>query len=133
MPLLSDEARNLALDSCYGDDRGPGWPGTVVARLFTDDPRDGGLELPAGGGYAAVTVPNTSVVFPAAVGGVKTVEVDFGTTTGAWADVATWAVLCHPTTGAWLDGVGLAEDVNVTAAGFGVAVVLEITYDEQTV
>lgn len=134
MPLLSTWSRNAALDACYGSQRAPGWPSTVVVRLFTDDPREGGTELPATGGYAAVTVANTDAVFPPAAGGLKTTElIDFGDSSAAWGAVATWAVLEHPTNGNRLDGVELNEDVNVTAAGFGVRVALEIRYDEETV
>lgn len=133
MPLVSATGRNMALDACYGDRRAAHWPATVRVHLFTGDPREGGTELPVAGGYAAVTVNNTSVVFPDASGGVKTTTpIDFGTSTGAYGAVATWAVLTHPGTGVRLDAVELAEDVNVTAAGFGVRVVLDIAYDELT-
>ncbi len=133
MPLMSTCAKNAALDACYGSARAAAWPATVRARLFTDDPRTAGVELPATGGYAAVTVNNTDAVFPPASGGLKTSEpIDFGSSTAAWGDVATWLVLEHPTSGNQLDAVELTEDVNVTAAGFGVRIIVEITHDEET-
>jgi hypothetical protein len=133
MPLLSTWARNADLDANYGDKRAAHWPATIRVRLFDGDPREGGAELPATGGYAAVTVNNASAVFPDASGGVKTTTpISFGTSTAAWGAVATWAVLENPTNGNRLDGVALAEDVNVTAAGYGVRVILEITHDDLT-
>jgi hypothetical protein len=134
MPLGSVWARNAALDACYGSSRAAAWPATVRVRLFDDDPRAAGAELPATGGYAAVTVNNTDAVFPPASGGIKSsVPIDFGSSTGAWGQVARWAVLEHPTNGNRLDMVELNEDVNVTAAGFGVKVTIDITHDEETV
>lgn len=133
MPLLSTWSRNADLDANYGSSRAAAWPATVVARLFTGDPREGGTELPSIGGYAAVTVDNTDAVFPPATGGVKTSEpIDFGTSTGPWGGVATWVVLEHPTSGNRLDGVALNEDINVTDAGFGVKVTIDITHDDLT-
>jgi hypothetical protein len=105
----------------------------VLVRLFTDDPRTDGVELPATGGYAAVTVDNTDANFPPATGGIKSSEpIDFGTSTAAWGQVARWAVLEHPTNGNRLDMVELNEDVNVTAAGFGVTVTIDIQHDDLT-
>lgn len=132
MPLLSTWSRNASLDACYGSNRAPSWPATVLVRLFSDDPRGDGEELPAAGGYAPVTVDNTDAVFPLATGGVKSPRIDFGISTGAWGDVARWAVLENPDNGSWLDGVELNEDVNVTEAGFGVKVTLDITHDDLT-
>lgn len=131
MPLLSVWAKNADLDANYGSGRAAVWPATVLVRLFDGDPREVGAELPATGGYAAVTVNNTDVVFPPSSGGIKTTApIDFGTSTAAWGAVATWAVLEHPTNGNQLDAVALAEDVNVTAAGFGVQVVIELSHDD---
>jgi hypothetical protein len=41
-------------------------------------------------------------------------------------------VLEHPTNGNRLDMVELNEDVNVTAAGFGVTVTIDIQHDDLT-
>ena len=132
MPLLSTWSRNASLDACYGSQHAANWPASVRVRLFTFDPREGGVELPTAGGYAAVTLTNNDANVPPASGGEKTVVADFGTSTAAWGDVATWAVLSNPDNNQRLDGVALSEDVNVTAAGFGVPVTIVLRYDEET-
>jgi hypothetical protein len=75
-------ARDAVLDACYGDNHGPGMPGTWYVALLT-----GGVELTAGtGGYARAPVSNDSTHWPDAAAGIKSngLLIAWPATTGAW-------------------------------------------------
>lgn len=90
MPLGDVSYVNAALDAVVGS-----WPSSgATYRLFSDDPAQEAVptdvELAATGGYAPVTFSPSG--WASASGGAKTTSsaVSFGTSTGAYSDVATY-------------------------------------------
>jgi hypothetical protein len=129
MPLVSDDGENAALAACYGDGHAANWPASFSLSLFDGDPRSGGVELAASGGYAAVAVANNSTNFPAPVSGeIVTPSFSFPTSTGAWSGEATWWVLRDGAT--LLEGGELDDPVDVTTSGTTVQVSLSIFHDD---
>lgn len=129
MPLVDTAAENAVLDSTYGDNHSTLFGSTLTIRLFDDDPRLGGSELTSDGGYAAVVVNNDDSVFPPAVAGAKeSALIDFGTSTGAWSGIATWAVV--EDAGVMVDALAFDTGVEVLEAGVTTQVALVIFHDE---
>jgi hypothetical protein len=81
-------------------------PATVYLALFTSAPTDagGGTEV-SGGSYARKAVTNNSTNFPAASGGVKSLNVTttFVTPTGSWGTVTHFAIMDASTAGNMMD------------------------------
>lgn len=124
------DAMNSLLASWLGADKSTAAPASFEVCQYTDDPDNGGVELDPVGGYASVTVTNDGTLWTGApADGAWTSEaVDFGTSTDAYSDVATW----------WVAKVGgviwlampLADEVEVSAVGQPVAITLTVFYDE---
>jgi hypothetical protein len=102
------------------------FPAGSTVHLYTgvDDPTvgpDPADELATDGGYVAASLP----VFDASVDGNAHADVDFGTSTDAWSDVATaWAIRDSGGVLLWWDILG--EVVDVTAAGTPVVAGLDL-------
>ena len=129
MPLISTTAQANSIKGMYGDSRAAHMPATLKVHLYTDDPREGGTELAATGGYVPLSVANSSANFPApdAAAELETAFFEW-TSTGAWSDVATWAQLSDGTN--LYDGGPLPQRINVTKAGTVVRVSARIFYNE---
>lgn len=129
MPLIDEVAQNAALDACYGSNHSSVFPSSLAIRLYTDDPRLSGSELTSDGGYAAVIVDNDDTTFPPATAGAKeSALIDFGTSTDAWSDVATWAVI--EADGYLIEAVELESPVAVLEADVPVQVGLVIFHED---
>lgn len=129
MPLVDTAAQNAALDACYGGDHAIMWPAAFTVRLYDDDPRNGGLELPADGGYAAIIVDNDDILFPPADGGEKVAgPFDFGTSTDAWGGVGLW--VAFEDSGVIYDAVDIPDPVVVDAADQSVLVVATLFHQD---
>lgn len=134
MPIRDVAAMSASLDNDYGPTRGPNAPDSHEVALFFGDPLvavgdDGGVELDATDcpGYARVTVDSDD--WPAADEGVKSLSVTFPAPTDEWLTSAThWGL--YGSDGNWWDVGEMAEPLEVTSAGDGPLVVLEIRYDE---
>ena len=86
MPLATEPAQDAALDAVVSS-----LPSPATWRLHVDMPADTSTELAPDGGYAAVGY--SAGDWAAASEGAKEATVDFGTSTDAWSDVATyWAI-----------------------------------------
>lgn len=115
MPLIAVAAQNYMLDRMWS--AAPDTP--VEVGLLSGDPRAGGVELAATGGYARYTVGTWGAFWTAAADGVKqSIEFDFPMPTDAWPVAAAWE-------GIYVDGVlwdaaPLLEPVVVTGPGSGV-------------
>lgn len=97
MPLGSVQYENVTFRCFYGDDRAAIAPASFTLHLYDGHPLNGGVELPATGGYAAVAVANTTANFPAPVNGQQEmVAQPFAASTGAWPNVGRYAVLKDP-------------------------------------
>lgn len=128
MGPLDTAAQDASLDNDYGASAGANAPSSHELALFTDDPRLGGVELDATGGYARVVVTNDGTSWPAASGGMKTCAVQtFADATGAWSDTATWWVLLDGST-MW-DGAPLDDEIDINEAGAGPVVQPKIYYN----
>lgn len=129
---LDVAAQNAALDALLSRDLS-GIPTTFEAALFTADPRLGGVELDATGGYARPTISLDLTDFPAAVGGQKvSVEVTYADATAGWSDTAPYVVLidaADSTTQWYL--VPLTEEIDVTEAGPVPTAVLLIRFNTE--
>lgn len=129
MPLIDVIAENVALDACYGDNHSTTWPDSVTIRLFDGDPRDGGVELDAVGGYEGLTVTNDDTTFPPADAGAKTTPLlDFGTSTDAWSASATWAVI--EADSILIEAFQFDTPVTVAEAGVSVQVQLVLFHED---
>lgn len=85
MPLGDVSYQDAALDAVVAS-----WPSSGAEyALFVGDPLAGGTELTSTGGYARVAFAPADL--DAAADGAKAwaAPIDFGTSTGAWSDVAT--------------------------------------------
>lgn len=127
----SDTKANAALDALYGDAHASTFPSSLRVRLYIGDPADTGVE-PAAGGYAAVTVANTTANFPAASGRQKEngTDIVWPTSSGDWGGVCThWALT--DAAGDICASKALPEPIDVNAAGVtprAVAGALVITF-----
>lgn len=117
MSLASTEARNRALASNYGDNRGADWPATLDVALYLGRPSAGGVEV-SGGDYAAVNVANTSATWdPPAAGSITmTATLDFGDSS-TWDTDADWLAIRDPAGDVLLEELALADDVVSGASG----------------
>lgn len=120
-------AQQLALKATYGASKHTDAPASFKFAIFAGDPRKGGVEMDAAGGYAAVTVTNNGTNFPAPADGQVTGAFQtFPTSTGAWtaagvaADGTHW-LLRDATTNAWYDSGELEEVASVDVAGVAVS------------
>lgn len=115
MPVSDVEAaQNFYLDSMLD----PEPPGGVAYGLLSGDPRAGGVELGADGGYARVAVADYSTFWTPADAGVKTSALLlFADATGAWSGPATyWGLWVGGTL--WRFGkLDVDDPLYVTAAG----------------
>lgn len=135
MGLVSEEARNASLAMSYGADRHPTLSlDQLEVALYVGDPRETGVELTGGGGYAAVLVPNDGVTWPdpPAAGEIVTGsgQVVF-TATDAWDDVPDYWAIRDPISGDLWDvmpfpGDGLVVD---SARPAGVQIQLIVNYN----
>jgi hypothetical protein len=115
MPVGSVTAQNRRLDAVYGDNRGPQMPTYWYIAFFSADPRSTGVEPPAGG-YARISVANTTAIWPAASGGQKSnaVELVTAASTGAWGTDCTWFGIMDASTGGNLGDCGqLSQTVSI--------------------
>ena len=115
---LDTAAQNAALDVLLGRDL-TGIPTAWQVALYTNHPLLGGTELTSAGGYARGSLNNNLTDYPPASAGEKTsVQVAFGTSTGAYSDTAPCAVLIDAadSTTRWF-AVFLDPEVSVVAAG----------------
>lgn len=122
---LDTAAQNAALDALLSGDVS-GIPTVWEVALFTDHPSLGGTELTATGGYARATLNADLTDWPAASSGLKSsVPVSFGTSTDAYSDTATYALLIDAadSTTRWFP-ILLTDEVDVGAAGTVVEVTL---------
>lgn len=129
---LSVDAQNAALDALLSRDLS-GIPTIFEVAAFTGDPRLGGVELDATGGYARATITLNLTDFPAAVGGMKTsVEVAWPDATAAWMDTVPCVVLIDAADSVtqWYF-VPLTEEINVTEAGPVPTAVLLIRFNTE--
>lgn len=113
---LDTAAQDAALDALLGGDSS-GIPSAWEVALFTDHPDLGGVELDSDGGYERGSLNNDLTDLPAASSGLKTsVSVAFGTSTDAFSDTATYAVLIDAadSTTRWF-AVPLDDEVSVDA------------------
>lgn len=124
------DAMNSVLASWLGADKSTAAPASFDVCLYTDDPDNGGVELDAVGGYATQTVANDGTTWPDAPadGSVTSAAVDFGTSTDAWSDVASWWV-AKVGGNVWM-AMPLADEIDVSATGQPVSVTLTAFYDE---
>ena len=114
MPLATEPAQDAALDAVVSS-----LPSPATWRLHVDMPADTSTELAPDGGYAAVGY--SAGDWAAASEGAKEATVDFGTSTDAWSDVATyWAI--HDAAGVVILWDELTEPVEVSTAGTAVSV-----------
>ena len=119
MPFASTAAENAALDAVVAS-----LSGADSWRLYYDLP-SASTELPSDGGYAAVAY--TGSEWAAASNGAKQATVSFGSSSGAWGEVAAyWAIA---------DAAGdpilwdlLPTPLTVTAAGTPVSVHPELFF-----
>jgi hypothetical protein len=121
MGPLDTAAQDASLDNDYGATKGANAPSSHELALFTDDPRLGGVELDATGGYVRVVVTNDGTNWPAASGGMKVGAFQtFPDSTAAWSDTAKWWVLFDHADGTtrW-DAGPLDDEIDVNAAGAG--------------
>ena len=116
MPLGSVEYEDKTFRACYGSQHSAAWPASFTVHLFADNPRDGGAELPAEGGYAPPTIANDDTNFPAPTGGEQEVSLVTITATGPWSVTAYYAGLKDPA-GVLVEYVELAAPLEVLAAG----------------
>lgn len=130
MPLIDLTAQANSLRADYGDSHAAHMPATYHVHLYTDDPRNGGVELTATGGYAALAVANSSANFPDPDAAAELTTAEFQwTATAAWSDVATWAQISDGA-GVLYDGAPLPARINVTQADTIVRVSARIFYNE---
>lgn len=130
---LDVAAQNAALDALLGRDVS-GVPTAWEVALFDLHPEEGGVELSADGGYARGSLSNDTTDLPAASDGLKTsVVVDFGTSTDAYSDTASYAVLfdAADSTTRWF-AVPLGQEVDVPAAGVPVKVRLSSFWNTES-
>ena len=95
-------AQNATLDALLGDARAAGVPASFSLALFDGDPMGDGVEI-SGGGYARVTVANTTAVWGAAANGEKVSTPITLAGTSTYATAATHWCLFDGTTG-WFTG-----------------------------
>lgn len=129
---LDVAAQNAALDALLSRDLS-GIPTVFEVAAFTADPRLGGVELDATGGYARATLSLNLTDFPAAVGGMKTsVPLTYADATGAWSDTAPYVVLIDAADSVtqWYL-VPLTEEINVIEAGPVPTAVLLIRFNTE--
>lgn len=114
---MDTAAMDALLDAGYGTTRATHCPASHELALFYGDPRDGGTELAADGGYARVTVDAAD--WSAASGGEKTTAwMQLPPTTDAYSSMAThWALIASGEV-LW-DSGPLTEPLEVTGAGDG--------------
>lgn len=118
MTLLSATEQNRSLALFYGASRGAGSSATHELALFTGDPRTGGTELTATGGYARVSITNDGTNWPAPSGGmILGADQTFAASSGAWSDTATWWVLYAVDSGEMADGMPLDDEIDVSVTG----------------
>ena len=135
MALLDVAAQNASLDNDYGANKGPNSPAALELALFNGDPANGGVEMDAAGGYAAVSMSNDGTNFPTAADGQKICATqNFAPSTDQWTaaglpDVATYWALRDPASGALWDTGQLAAEISVEASGTNVSVQPIIFYN----
>lgn len=127
--LKSTTAQENSLRADYGDSHAAHMPATYQVHLFTADPDQGGVELAATGGYAALSAANDSVNFPDPTDGtLQTTDFEW-TSTAAWPEPATWAQLSDGA-GVLYDGAPLERTIYVTTAGTVVRINARIFYNQ---
>lgn len=118
-----------ALRAIFGDSRASGVPASWTVDLYAGDPDDGGTVI-SGGGYAALTVANTTANFPVdpddANGLLLTVS--WPASTAAWPTDATFLVLSSSSTARL--AFGLSDAVTVAQAGTTVTITQPIHWTD---
>jgi hypothetical protein len=131
MTLLDTAAQDASLNNDYGAAKGPNAPASHELALFTADPRLGGTELAATGGYARVVIANNGTNWPGASGGSTTsAQIVLPTSTAAWSDTATWFVLFDAADSVtrW-DAGALAQEIDIDVAGADASTQLTVYYE----
>jgi hypothetical protein len=130
MPLGSVTYEDKALKACYGDTRSSEWPASFTMHLYDGHPLDGGAELTSAGGYAAITVANTSANFPVVDGEIDGPLQAFPVSTAAWSDTGRWVVLKSGATLVEFWRLARGHRVNITAAGQVARVPVQIWHND---
>lgn len=117
MPLGSVTYESKAFKACYGDTHSSEWPASFTLHLYNGHPLRGGVELAATGGYAPVTVANTSANFPVVDGEVDSPLFAFPTATAAWSATGRYAVLKDGSTLVEFWRLARKHQINITEAG----------------
>lgn len=115
MPIISVEAQNASLANDYGPTHGAQSPDNLELGIWDDDPRFGGAELPADGGYARVPISHSDFSTPA--DGKTTILVQLADSTDEWPTPGKWWVIIDADTGDLWDGDALNTPVVVAGAG----------------
>ena len=125
-----------ALNNMLGPTQGSNGPSSWLLSLWEGDPSAGGTEASSSScpGYARVSVAKADWSEASSSDPVKrtTDLVQFGDATDAWEPTLTHWALIHPTSGDLGPSAELGEELDVTAAGPGPAVMPEIYFDEST-
>lgn len=107
MPVVADSEANSLVTSFTNR--------TLTLALMDGDPRDGGVELAAVGGYARVTLAAAAWATAVSRARTTTNPAQFPNPTAAWSATATWWALYDGATCVF--AAPLATPVTVSAAG----------------
>ena len=126
---LSQSAREKSLANDFGPTHGANSPTQFLLALYTGHPEFGGVELNSTDcpGYARPTINNTAF---ALVDGRFEVEVTPANATGAWTQVADYAVLLNATTPTEAWDYAPIQRVQVNAAGPLTPIVFTVFYSD---